>query len=298
MASRKITLLLAAAVLALGTVFVLRQMMTPEVVATEQPKAVVETTEIAVAARDLPTGTILKESDLRWQEWAANADTNAMIVKGKANLESFAGAVVRDGFHAGDPILSARVAHAHDQGFLAAVLTPGMRAMSIALSPTAEVAGFVFPGDRVDVILTHSFSRKDVSDLTERRVSETVLKNVRVLALDQRSDNQVTDPKVAQIATLEVSPKDAERLALAIDLAAGQSGNKASLMLVLRSLAIDDTPQADGKPAAADDDKQGPTWDSDVSRSFPTVNGDDSLIDRVQVMRGKTTTETTFERHR
>jgi pilus assembly protein CpaB len=218
-----------------------------------------------------------------------------MLVKGKENLSDMAGAVVRDGFRSGEPIMSSRVAHAHDQGFLAAVLTPGMRAISISLSPTAEVAGFIFPGDRVDVILTHSFSRKDVTDLTERRVSETILQNVRVLALDQRSDNQSTDPKVAQLATLEVSKKDAERLALAMDMAGGQSGGKGSLMLVLCSLAVDDAAKPDAK---AGDDKQSPTWDSDVSRSYPAVNGDDGLIHHVQVMRGKTTTENTFEWHR
>ena len=286
MASRKVTLLLAAAVVAVGTVFAVRGLMSPE---GGSPDAVVavQSTEVAVAVRDLPTGTVLKESDLKWAPWVASADTGFMIVKGKANLADFTGAVVRDGFRAGDPIMSSRIAHSRDQGFLAAVLTPGMRAISISLSPTAQVAGFIFPGDRVDVILTHSFSRKDVPYMSERRISETILQNVRVLALDQRSDNQSNDPKVSQLATLEVSKKDAERLALAIDMATGP-GDKATLMLSLRSLAVDDT---SGK------EDQTPTWDSDVSHSYPSVNGDDGLIHRVQVMRGKTTTENTFERH-
>ncbi len=289
MASRKVTLLLAAAVVAVGTVFVVRSLMTPE--ATPDKIVAVQSTEVAVAARDLPTGTVLKESDLKWAPWVASADTGFMIVKGKANLADFAGAVVRDGFRAGDPIMSSRIAHARDQGFLAAVLTPGMRAMSISLSPSSQVAGFIFPGDRVDVIMTHAFSRKDVPYLTERRISETILQNIRVLALDQRSDNQSNDPKVAQIATLEVSKKDAEKLALAIDMSVGP-GDKASLMLTLRSLAVDEPVL--GKAG----EEQSPTWDSDVSHSFPSVNGEDDLIHRVQVMRGKTTTENTFERHR
>ncbi|MFA4995261.1 MAG: Flp pilus assembly protein CpaB [Bdellovibrionales bacterium] len=294
MASRKITLLLAAAVVAIGTVFVVRGMMAPE---DGAPKHVaVQTNEVAVAARDLPTGTVLKETDLKWAPWVVGADMGFMLVKGKTNLSDFTGAVVRDGFRAGDPIISSRIAHSRDQGFLAAVLTPGMRAISISLSPTAEVAGFIFPGDRVDVILTHSFSRKDIPYLTERRISETILQNVRVLALDQRSDNQNNDPKVAQLATLEVSKKDAEKLALAIDMASSNSGGngKASLMLTLRSLAVDD-PAPDGTKLS---EEQAPTWDSDVSRSYPSVSGEDSLIHRVQVMRGKTTTENTFERHR
>lgn len=289
MAPRKIILLLLAAVIALGTVFAVRGMMSSETPTEQAP--VVQTTEIAVATRDLPTGTILKESDLKWTLWAATADVSRFILKGQANLADMAGAVVRDGFRSGEPIMASRVAKAHEQGFLAAVLTPGKRAMSISLTPTAGVAGFVFPGDRVDVILTHSFSRKDSTELTERRISETILQNVRVLALDQRSDNQVTDPKVAQMATLEVSDKEAEKMAMAIDMASGQSGgSKASLSLVLRSLALDDKASPEGSPT--------PTWDSDVSRSFPTVNGEDELMQRVQVMRGKAITETTFERHR
>ncbi|MDR3425476.1 MAG: Flp pilus assembly protein CpaB [Alphaproteobacteria bacterium] len=290
MATRKIILLLLAAVIALGTVFLVHGMLTPEAVKPAEQQPVAPITEIAAAARDLPTGTILKESDLKWIQWPAGADTDALLVKGKTTLADAAGAVVRDGFRSGEPIISARIAHPKDQGFLAAVLTPGMRAMSVSLTPTAEVAGFIFPGDRVDVILTHSFSRKDSPDLTERRVSETILQNVRVLALDQRSDNQSTDPKIAQIATLEVGEKQAEKLALAIDMTAGSSANKAALSLVLRSLASDDKSLADKKPE--------PTWDSDVSSAYPTVNGSDGLIQRVQVMRGKTITEDTFERHR
>lgn len=295
MASRKVTLLLAAAAIALVTVLAVRNVVKPEAPMTEVSQPVIPVTEIAVASRDLPTGTILKESDMKWTPWAANADISSMVVKGKQNLSGFVGAVVRDGFRAGDPIMLPRVAQPQDQGFMAAVLTPGMRAISISLSPTSQVAGFIFPGDRVDVILTHAFSRRDVSSLVERRVSETILQNVRILALDQRSDNQQKDPKVAQLATLEVTRKDAERMALAVDMASGPAGSRASLTLALRSLALDPA-QAEGK--ASEEEKLTPTWDSDVSRSFPTMNGDDALIHRVQVIRGKTTTENTFERQR
>ncbi len=291
MASRKITLLAAAAIIAIGTGYAVKNMSQPT---PKQQHALPEVTaiEIAVASHDLPTGTILKESDMKWTRWAANADTSAMLVKGKAVLSKYTGAVVRDGFRAGDPIMSSRVAHAQDQGFLAAVLTPGMRAMSVSLSPTSQVAGFIFPGDRVDVILTHSFNRRDVPSLTERRVSETVIRNVRVLALDQRSTNQTNDPKVSQLATLEVSPKDAEKLALAVEIAADQGGAKTALTLVLRSLAVDEAAQK------AETERDAPTWDNEVSKSYPGSNGDDGLIHRVQIMRGKTTTENIFERQR
>ncbi|MDE1900217.1 MAG: Flp pilus assembly protein CpaB [Alphaproteobacteria bacterium] len=285
MTTRKITLLLVAAVIAIGTVIAVRNATRPAQQAAQVP--VVQQTEVAAAARDLPTGTILKDSDVKWIPWPANTDGSDLFVKDKAKLSDISGAVVRDAINEGEPILPSHIVQPHDQGFLAAVLLPGMRAMSIALSPTAEVSGFIFPGDRVDVILTHSFSRKDVADLTERRISETILQNVRVLALDQRSDKDSNDPKVAGTATLEVSAKQAERLALAVDMSTQGGMNKGELSLVLRSLAS-------GGP----DKAPTPTWDSDISPAYPAVNGEDGLMQRVQVMRGKSTTEDTFERHR
>jgi len=289
MASRKIILLLIAGVVGIGTVVAVHSMMQPEQQTADQAP-VVQAVEVAAAAHDLTTGTILKDTDLKWIPWATSTDGGAFYLKGTTNLPDLVGSVARDNISSGEPILSGRIVQPHDQGFLAAVLTPGMRAMSVSLSPTSEVSGFIFPGDHVDVILTHSFSRKDVSDLTERRVSETILQDVRVLALDQRSDKQTNDPKIAATATLEVDVKQAEKLALAADMTA-QMSNKGTLSLVLRSLAhTGDKAEPDKKPT--------PTWDSDVSPAYPTVNGEDGLMQRVQVMRGKAITEDTFERHR
>ena len=290
MASRKTVLLLVAGVIAVTTVIVARSLLKPEEAA--QAPAPVVTTEIMAAAHDMPTGSILKENDLKWIPWSADAvQGGKFLVKDKNKMEDVVGAVLREGLHADEPLLSSRVVHPHEQGFLAAVLTPGKRAMAVTLTPSAGVAGFVFPGDHVDVILTHNFSRKDISDMNDRYISETVLSDVRVLALDQKSDNQSNDPKVAQLATLEVTPKQAEKLALASTLAGQNNGGHASLSLVLRSLAI----EGDGtEPQPAG----GSTWDSDVSLAFPGGSGGDVLIQKVQVMRGKETTESNFERRR
>lgn len=289
MSMRKIILLSLALLIGVGTYMVLRSSEQPQQVAEVQ----VKTTEILAAARDLPTGAILKESDMKWIPWAATADTAKLYVKGAADMGGLIGAVLREGLRSDEPFIMGRVVQPHEQGFLAAVLTPGMRAVSVALTPSAEVAGFIFPGDRVDVILTHSFSRKDITELSERHVSETVLTNARVLALDQKSDNQTVEPKVAATATLEVTPKQAEKLALAADLVGGPGGaSRGAISLALRSLASEED------AAAQSTSVKGPTWDSDVSSAYPTVNGDDGLMQRVQVMRGKDKTETTFERHR
>jgi len=331
MSKRKLILLVAAGFVGLLTILVVRSLLTPQ-----EPQAVaekpLETAEILAASRDLPIGTVLRESDMKWIPWPAEADVSQFYKKGRDETGKLTGGVLREGLRNGEPFLAGRVVQPHDHGFLAAVLSPGMRAMSMTLSPSSEVAGFIFPGDHVDVILTHSFSRKDVSDLTERRVSETVLRDVRVLALDQKSDSMSADPKVAQLATLEVTPKQAEKLALAQDLAGttGGGGTHGSLSLVLRSLATEDQPQttpqaapqalapigadgADGAtpegialpaqnlaapPLATGDPESTTTWDSDVSPAFPGVGGTDSIMQRVHIMRGKESTDTSFERRK
>jgi pilus assembly protein CpaB len=284
MAPRKIILLGLALLVGAGTFVVFRSSVKPPPAAETH----VEQTQVLAAARDLPTGTILRDSDMKWIPWAATAPSDRLFVKSKTDKSALIGAVLRDGLHEDEPFITGNVVQPHEQGFLAAVLTPGMRAVSITLTPSAEVAGFIFPGDRVDVILTHTFSRKDVSDMTERYVSETVLTDVRVLALDQKSDNQSTDPKVATLATLEVSPRQAEKLALAADIVGSQTaGNRGMLSLALRSLAgAEDTSKVPG-----------PTWDSDVSSAYPTVRGDDGFVQKVQIMRGQNVTQDTFERH-
>jgi pilus assembly protein CpaB len=290
MSMRKTILLTLALLIGVGTFMVLRSSNQQE----QAPTPEVKITEILAAAKDLPTGTILKDSDMKWIPWAATADTTKLYVKGTADMSTLIGAVLREGLRSDEPIIIGRVVQPHEQGFLAAVLTPGTRAVSIPLTPSAEVAGFIFPGDRVDVILSHTFSRKDLSELSERHVSETVLTNVRVLALDQKSDNQTVEPKVAATATLEVTPKQAEKIALASDLVGGQAGSsRGALSLALRSLATEDE-----APGSVPTSGTGPTWDSDVSPAYPTVNGEDGLMQKVQVMRGKDMSETTFDRHR
>jgi pilus assembly protein CpaB len=291
MPKRKIILLAAAAIIAVGATLMARAMMHPAPVATEATQAE-PSNEVLAAARDLPIGTLLKDTDLKWMPWPAEADNGNLFLKGKADQASLNGSVLRQSLRAGDPVMTSIVVNPHSQGFLAAVLRPGMRAISIAVNPGGEVAGFVFPGDHVDVILTHVLNRKGDPDLTDRHISETVAQDVRVLALDQKSDDQSTDPKVAQLATLEVSPRQAEKLALAAQLG--------TLSLSLRSLAASDSvtsPPTLDQILAAQSSSGGQIWDSDVSQAFPSPGGNDSLLQKVQIMRGKDTSETTFERH-
>jgi pilus assembly protein CpaB len=287
MSKRRVFLLTAAAFIALVVVIVVHSsMQAPENAATA---TAVPTTEVLAAARDLPTGTIIKESDLKWIPWAADAETGKLYVKGKIEMSSLAGGVLREGLHSDEPIVMGRIVQPHEQGFLAAVLTPGMRAVTVTLTPSGEVAGFIFPGDHVDVILTHSFTtqnEKGENDSIERALSETVVTDARVLALDQKSDNQSTDPKVAQLATLEVTPQQAEKLALAMDMAGQASSNKGSLTLILRSLA-----NTENINAVTDKNVPGPVLDSDMSPVYSRV----TRLQRVEVMRGNNKTEAIFQ---
>jgi pilus assembly protein CpaB len=177
---------------------------------------------------------------------------------------SLIGTVVRLPIAAGQPITSSRIVRPGEQGFLAAALKPGMRAISVAISDTSGIAGLVFPGDRVDLLLTHDIEAVG-GGTSKRHVSETVLENIRILAIDQSLNHQVdekgTGPAmVAKTATIEVSPKQAEMVAVA--------GTLGLLSLSLRSLA-----SPDGGTTVTDirdipDPERGTTFtlDTDVSR--------------------------------
>jgi pilus assembly protein CpaB len=280
-------LLVMAGFIALLTVVVARSMMHGGNVAPPS----VQTTEILAVARDLPTGSIIREMDLKWVPWPAETDTSKLYLKGKAEMGVVVGGVLREGLHSGEPLLVGRVVQPHEQGFLAAVLTPGMRAVSVQLTPSGEVAGFIFPGDRVDVILTHRFFAKNdkgENESTERSLSETVVTNARVLALDQKSDSQSTDPKIAQLATLEVSPHQAEKLTLAMDMAGAPNTNHGSLSLVLRSLATEGVETTITDLGREKDET--PTMDSDVSSVLPKLTSHH----KVHIMRGKDVSDSIF----
>jgi len=291
MPKRKIILLAAAAVIAIAAMLLVRSMMNSSATTTAAQNE--PASQVIAAARDLPIGTLVKETDLKWIAWPTEAQSTNLFIKGNVEIATLVGSVLRHSLRNGEPVLTSQLVNPHAQGFLAAVLHPGMRAMSIPVSPGGEVAGFVFPGDQVDVILTHVLNRKDDPDLTDRHVGQTVVKDVRVLALDQKSDDQTNDPKVAQLATLEVTPRQAEKLALATQLGA--------LSLSLRSLATSDSvnpPPSLDQILAAEKNSGGQIWDSDVSEAFPSPGGNDSLLQKVQVMRGKDKSEATFERHK
>lgn len=190
-------------------------------------------TYVLVARRNMAPGRFLKKDDLHWQSWPKDGVADAYAVMGARAIDEFVGAVARTSIQSGEPITDTRVVHPGDRGFLAAVLDPGLRAVSVPVNATTGISGFMFPGDRVDVILTMRLRSKD--EATTRFFSETLISQVRVLAIDQTIESPEKGASVAKTATLEVTPKQAEKIALALEMGA--------LSLSLHSLArIDDEP--------------------------------------------------------
>jgi pilus assembly protein CpaB len=237
--------------------------------------------QVLVAKRELPVGTFLRPEHLRWQVWPQASLSPAYAVEGKKKIEDFVGAVVRLPIAQGEPITDGRVVSPGNSGFLAAVLRPGYRAVSVPVTVTSGIAGFVFPGDHVDVLLTHNLPMP-VDGGLERRAGGTVLRNIRVLALDQRVDVKPGEAAVPRTATIEVTPKQSEIVAVVVEMG--------KLSLSLRSLQRDE-------PLAPEDD---PFQQVDLStaekrngeefpdRSFTLDSEVSSLLSvrRVTIMRG------------
>jgi pilus assembly protein CpaB len=166
MTARKLILIVIALVIVAGTVQFIRVYLGNQ--AQPEQKQVVEAPppepayQILVASENLPAGTLVRPGQLRWQPWPeAQWNEGVYLEKKKANIEDFNGAVVRQGLRAGEPITPGRLVRPGERGFLAAVLNPNMRAVSVPINAITGIAGFVFPGDRVDLILTHEISRPE-----------------------------------------------------------------------------------------------------------------------------------------
>lgn len=295
--ARKLILIIFALAIAGSTVWFVRnwagqqnqpQVQQAEVVkpaAPEKPKM-----RILVAAESLPAGTLVREQHMRWQTWPHDEDENVeeiYVVETKRKMEEFLGTVVRRGVDKGEPISDGRMVKPGESGFLAAVLNPGKRAVSISVDATSGIAGFVFPGDRVDVILTHQvFSSREGA--APRHASETILTDVRIVAMDQSTNDQEQKASVRRIATLEVSPKGAETVAVVTDLG--------RLSLSLRSIVrIEDGRDKDGKIVQTAERGRGYTWDSDVSELITAPRYKKAPSKTVNVVRAGAATALSFK---
>ncbi len=277
---RSIILIVVALGVAGVTAMLARNLInTPQPAATGDAPAVVLVPEskmkILVAVTNMPVGHFIKVEDMVWQSWPDDTVHERYIQQdAEITPESFAGAVVNSAISAGEPILDNRLVKPGDRGFMAAVLPVGKRAISIRITVTSGNAGFVFPGDRVDILLTHEVKVRSADRLTAR-VSETVLKDVRVLAINQSTDNLTHTPSIGQTATLEVTTKEAEKIALIRRMG--------ELTLVLRSLGNEKKDPI----LHANSKKPTFTWDSEVSKQISGTSGSGATGKfSVQVFRG------------
>ena len=215
----------------------------PAEVKTVQPK--MATAEVLVAKADIPMGTTITPGSVAWEAWpAGTASGNFIRQSDRPNaVNTLTGSIARYPFIAGEPIREAKLVDAKGSGFMAAILPPGMRAVSTQISPETGAGGFILPNDHVDVILTRRDRDAEKATGSEVQTSETILGNVRVLAIDQSVEEKNGQKVVVgRTATLEVTPRQAETLVLSKQIG--------TLSLALRSIAdaSRDAPQLEEQP--------------------------------------------------
>jgi pilus assembly protein CpaB len=207
--------------------------------------AQVPSAEVLVVARDLPAGSALKSDDLRYDSWPlANLSPRLIRRNGvEDGRAAYEGKIARRQLLAGEPLSDEAVAKRDDSGLMASLLAPGMRAVSIAVTGSSAVSGFITPGDLVDVVVAADLARTMEgktpvpTDRLMRYAAETVLRDIKVLAIDQQVARAADGGAVqGKTATVAVTPKQAEILTVA--------GLLGPLQLVLRGKSADPVPPA------------------------------------------------------
>jgi pilus assembly protein CpaB len=200
----------------------------------------VDSVDVLVAAGDIGIGQAMGSADVKWQAWPASAANSSFIRRNDKPdaVNELTGSIVRTPFVAGEPIREAKLIKSNGSGFMAAILPAGMRAISTEISAETGAGGFILPNDRVDVILSRRDKEAEKAAGVDVLTSEIILPNVRVLAIDQtvqEKDGQRV--VVGKTATLELSPRQSETLALSRQLG--------TLTLALRSIADANAPTAE-----------------------------------------------------
>jgi pilus assembly protein CpaB len=210
------------------------------------PAANIDTTDVLVASGAIEIGQTIAPQAMRWQAWPTSAVSSNFILKTDKPraLEELAGSTARGSLADGEPVREEKLIKGSGAGYLAAVLPAGMRAISTPISPETGAGGFILPNDRVDVLLL----RAQKSGSGEAYVAQTLLTNVRVLAIDQTVEEKNGQRVVVgKIATLALTPRNAETLALGT--------RQGTLALALRSLA--DAQSGEGAPGQNGDSRAG-----------------------------------------
>ncbi|MEO5373567.1 MAG: Flp pilus assembly protein CpaB [Alphaproteobacteria bacterium] len=226
-----IVLLVVALFIAGSAAFLVKRYLANQSAASEAAAMrSIASKHVLVAAVDMPMGHIVGASDIRWQEWPEALVNPNYVTRsgGEEVLPAYQGAVVRTALTRGEPVQASRLFRQEGGGLMAGLLSPGMRAVSVDVTPEKGVSGFILPGDHVDVVLTHEIRGGDKNEVSAHMMSESILRDIRVLAVDQT----LTEPKEGSVkaknVTLEVTAKQAEMVALALRMG--------TIALPLRSL--------------------------------------------------------------
>jgi pilus assembly protein CpaB len=187
----------------------------------EPPKqADLNTEKVLVATADVPMGKTITDSELAWRDWPKDSVSPLFVTGGTVDAKAgVINAIARAKFYAGEPISTAKLIHS-DRGFLSAILPEGKRAVALKIAADTSAGGFILPNDHVDVIMTRHVDPGG-SNGSPEYVTETILNNVRVLAIDQTiektdsKDGKGTDTVVGQTATLELTPQQAQIVTVA-----------------------------------------------------------------------------------
>ncbi len=226
----------------------------PEVVATTTTEQMPQA-QVLVATKDIPIGGKLAADSLQWQDWPASGVNKDRFIQksgdGNGQIEPLVGAIARASIYQGEPITESKLIHS-DHGFMSAILPEGMRAVATRIEAATSAGGFILPNDRVDVIMTRANPDAGANGGSPF-LTETILNNVRVLAIDQTIENTGDNSKggaagdsgqtvIGQTATLELTPQQVQILSVAQQISD-------HLTLALRSVADSRAGPAD---AAAD----------------------------------------------
>ena len=220
-----------ALVAAVGAFFIANSVMkpppAPTIVETQ-----VKSTEVLVAGSDISVGQMVNETNLRWIAWPAEAVGKGYVTKqggGQAKMRDISGSIARSALLAGEPINPLKLIKAGQGGVLAAVLPSGMRAVATKISAASAAGSLILPNDHVDVILIREMRGKNGG---QDYVSDTLFRNVRVIAIGQQietKEGKKSADSDAKTATLELTPRQSEMLALA--------NKMGEITLTLRSVA-------------------------------------------------------------
>lgn len=227
----RIIILLLALVAAGGAALLVTRMTAPQVVseAVTRTETLIQTREVSevkvlTVTRDMNIGYEVRPEDLKWAVWPESGVIPGQFTESSTPnaIDEVAGAIVRMPLFANEPVLPQRLVKRGEAGLLPVLMDPGMRAVAIQISTETASGGFILPNDRVDIILTYQQAATPSNGLlTDRMVSRTVLRNVRILAIDQAfrtSQEEVQSSSIGRTATLEVTPEEAELVALSQEL--------------------------------------------------------------------------------